>query len=265
MKFVGDAIAVAVAATREGAVDAAAAVVVDYEVLPALVDVMAALEEGAMLVHPDKGDNLAFEFDLGEEGALEGAVVVRSRFVNQRLAAVPIEANAVVAEPDGEGGIRMWTSTQVPFGVRGAVADSLGLPEESVRVIAGDVGGAFGAKLMTYPEQSVIAAIAKKLDRPVRWCEYRTENMVAMTHGRGMVQDVALGATPEGKLVGLEARVVSDAGAYAGLAPPQLVLTALLASSVYAIPGFDGRAAACTPTRPSCPLTGAQAVPRRSR
>ncbi|HEY5035231.1 MAG TPA: xanthine dehydrogenase family protein molybdopterin-binding subunit [Candidatus Dormibacteraeota bacterium] len=242
VKFVGDAVAVAVAATREAAVDAAAAVVVDYEIQQALVDTTRALEAGAMLVHPDKGDNLAFEFDLGEEGALEGAdVVVRSRFINQRLAAVPIEANAVVAEPDGEGGIRMWTSTQVPFGVRGAVADSLGLPEASVRVIAGDVGGAFGAKLMTYPEQSVIAAIAKKLDRPVRWFEYRTENMVAMTHGRGHIQNVALGATAKGKLVGFEADVIADAGAYAGLSPPQLVLTALLASSVYAIPRIRWR------------------------
>ena len=242
VKFVGDAVAVAVAETREAAVDAAAAVVVDYEILSALVDTTRALEAGAMLVHPDKGDNLAFEFDLGEEGALEGAdVVVRSRLINQRLAAVPIEANAVMAEPDGEGGIRMWTSTQVPFGVRGAVADSLGLPEASVRVIAGDVGGAFGAKLMTYPEQSVIAAIAKKLDRPVRWFEYRTENMVAMTHGRGHIQNVALGATAEGKLVGFEADVIADAGAYAGLSPPQLVLTALLASSVYAIPRIRWR------------------------
>ena len=242
VKFVGDAVAVAVAETREAAVDAAAAVVVDYEILPALIDTTHALDAGAMLVHADKGDNLAFDFDLGAEGALDGAdVVVRSRFVNQRLAAVPIEANAVVAEPDGEGGIRMWASTQVPFGVRGAVADSLGLPESRVRVIAGDVGGAFGAKLMTYPEQSVIAAIAKKLDRPVRWFEYRTENMVAMTHGRGHVQNVALGATTEGKLVGLEADVIADAGAYAGLAPPQLVLTALLASGCYVIPRIRWR------------------------
>jgi carbon-monoxide dehydrogenase large subunit len=94
---------------------------------------------------------------------------------------------------------------------------------------------------MTYPEQSVIAAIARKLDRPVRWFEYRTENMVAMTHGRGQVQDVALGATAEGKLVGLEADVVADAGAYAGLAPPQLVLTALLASGCYVIPRIRWR------------------------
>ena len=237
VKFVGDAVAVAVAESRGEAVDAAAAVIVDYEVLPALVDSTTALQPGAIQVDADKGDNLAFDFDIGESGALDGAdVVVRARFVNQRLAAVPIETNAVVAEPDGDGGIRVWTSTQVPFGVRTQVADALGLPEEKVRVIAGDVGGGFGAKLMTYPEQSVIAALAMKLGRPVRWFEYRTENMVAMTHGRGHMQDVALGATAEGKLVGLEADVIADAGAYAGLAPPQLVYTVLLAPGVYDIP-----------------------------
>lgn len=234
VKFVGDAIAVAVAASRELAVDAAAAVVIDYEPLPVVVDSAAALADP---------DNLAFEFELGEDGALEGAdVVVRGRFVNQRLAAVPIEANASLAEPDGEGGFRLWTSTQVPFEVRTQVAAALGLQESRVRVIAGDVGGAFGAKLMTYPEQSVIAALAQKLERPVRWFEYRTENMVAMTHGRGHVQDVALGATTDGKLVGLEADVVADAGAYAGLAPPLIVFTALLATSVYEIPRLRYRA-----------------------
>ncbi|HEV2027439.1 MAG TPA: xanthine dehydrogenase family protein molybdopterin-binding subunit [Candidatus Dormibacteraeota bacterium] len=237
VKFVGDAIAVVVATDRAEAVDAAAAVIVDYEVLTPLVDSTVALQPGAILVHSDMTDNLAFDFELGGEGALEGAdVVVRSRFVNQRLAAVPIEASAVVAEPDGEGGLRMWTSTQVPFGVRDQVAAALGLSEEKVRVVAGDVGGAFGAKLMTYPEQSVIAVLARNLDRPVRWFEYRTENMVAMTHGRGHVQDVALGAKADGKLVGLEADVIADAGAYAGLAPPQLVYTALLAAGVYEIP-----------------------------
>jgi carbon-monoxide dehydrogenase large subunit len=234
VRFVGDAIAVAVASSREQAVDAAAAVVIDYEPLHVVVESAAALADA---------DNLAFEFDLGEDGALEGAdVVIRSRFVNQRLAAVPIEANAVVAEPQGEGRIRLWTSTQVPFEVRAQVAAALGLEESKVRVIAGDVGGAFGAKLMTYPEQSVIAALAQKLDRPVRWFEYRTENMVAMTHGRGHVQDVALGATADGKLVGLEADVVADAGAYAGLAPPLIVFTALLATSVYEIPRLRYRA-----------------------
>jgi carbon-monoxide dehydrogenase large subunit len=243
VKFVGDAVVVAVAEARDQAVDAAAAVAIDYEVLPALVDSTAALQPGAILVHPDKGDNLAFDFDLGEEGALDGAdVVVRGRFVNQRLAAVPIEANAVLAEPDGEGGIRMWASTQVPFGVRTQVADALGLPEAKVRVVAGDVGGAFGGKLLPYPEQSVVAMLALKLDRPVRWFEYRTENMVAMTHGRGHVQDVALGASADGKLVGLEADVIGDAGAYAGLAPVLMMYTALLSTGAYDIPRIHYRA-----------------------
>src|SRR4029077_7364597 len=126
VKFVGDAIAVAVAEGRGEAADAAAAVIVDYEVLPALVDSTTALEPGAIQVPADQDDNLAFDFDIGEEGALDGAgVVVRARFVNQRLAAVPIESNAVVAEPDGDGGIRVWTSTQVPFGVRTQVAAAL--------------------------------------------------------------------------------------------------------------------------------------------
>jgi carbon-monoxide dehydrogenase large subunit len=162
--------------------------------------------------------------------------------VNQRLAAVPIEANAVLAEPDGDGGIRMWTSTQVPFAVRTSVADALGLSEAKVRVVTGDVGGAFGAKLLPYPEHSVIAALCMKLDRPVRWFEYRTENMVAMTHGRGHVQEVALGATAEGKLVGLEADVIGDAGAYTALAPVLMMYSALLSAGVYDIPRIRYRA-----------------------
>ncbi len=236
VKFVGDAVAVAVAESREAAADAAAAVEVDYEPLPVLVDMTRALEADAVLVHPDKGDNVAFDFDLGEEEPLATAPnVVSARVVNQRLAPVPMECNAVVAEPDGSGGIRMWTSTQVPFNVRASVAESLGLDEAQVRVISPDVGGAFGAKLMVYPEQSVIAAAALALGRPVRWTEYRTENMTAMTHGRGLVTDISLAAFDDGKVSELEANVTADAGAYAGLSPPQLVLTAMLSSAVYDI------------------------------
>src|SRR6266849_8817921 len=129
--FVGDAIAVAVADTRDLAVDAAAAVIIDYDPLPVVVDGVKALEPNADLVQADREDNLIVDFELGEPCALDGAVVcIKARFINQRLAAVPIEANAVVVEPDGTGGIRVWASTQVPFGVRSQVADSLGLPEE---------------------------------------------------------------------------------------------------------------------------------------
>jgi len=235
--FVGDAIAVAVAETRDQAMDAAAAVIVDYDALPVVVDSVKALEPNADLVQADREDNLIVDFEVGEPGALDGAEAsITARFVNQRLAAVPIEANAVAAEPDGEGGIRMWASTQVPFRVRTQVADALGLPEAKVHVIAPDVGGAFGAKLMTYPEQSVLCAVALKLDRPVRWFEYRSENMVAMSHGRAQVQDVALGATRDGKLVGLDLEIVADCGADAGLGAALPGFTMLLSSGVYDIP-----------------------------
>ena len=236
-RFVGDAIAVVVAETRSQAVDAAASVLVDYEPLPVVVDPEAALEPGATVIHPGRGDNLAFAGELGEEGALDGAdVIIRGRFLNQRLAAVPIEASAVLAEPDDEGGIRIWASTQVPFSVRMDVASATGLPESKVRVIAPDVGGGFGAKLMTYPEQSVLGALALKFGRAVRWFEFRSENMVAMTHGRGQIQDVALGATRDGKLVGLEVAVIGDAGAYPGLGAILSFTTGQMSSGVYDIP-----------------------------
>ncbi len=242
VRYVGEAIAVVVADTREQAADAAAACHVEYNELPAVVDPVAALDDGATLLFPDKGDNLAFEFELGEPGVLEGAeVVAHGRFVNQRLAPVPIEPNAVLAEPDGQG-LKVWVASQVPFRVRSLIADSLGLDESSVRVIAPDVGGGFGAKLATYPEQVVIAAVARRLARPVAWFEDRSENLVAMTHGRAQVQEVSLGATREGKLVGMETDLLGDSGAYAGLGSTLPAITSLLVSGVYDIPAIHVRA-----------------------
>jgi carbon-monoxide dehydrogenase large subunit len=243
VRFVGDAMAVVVAESRAEAVDAAFAVAVEYEPLGVSANPFDALESGAAVLHAAKGDNLASTSELGEPGALEGAeVVVRGRFVNQRLAAVPLEGNAVIAEPDGEGGVRMWVSTQVPFRVRSEVSELAGIPESKVRVITGDVGGAFGAKLATYPEQSVVAAVALKVGRPLVWFEFRSENMVAMTHGRAQVQDVALGATREGRLVGLEVNVVGDAGAYPAQATSLPVYTAQMSSGAYDIPKIHFRA-----------------------
>jgi len=233
-RFVGDMIAVAVAGSLAEAVDAAAAVAVDYDPMTAVVDAGAALEPQTAVLHAAKGDNLAFDAELGQPGAVEGAdVIVRGRFVNQRLAGVPIEANVVVAEPDGEGGLRMWVSSQVPFRVRDEVAEAVGLAESKVRVVTPDVGGGFGAKLATYPEHSVVGALALKLGRPVRWLEYRTESMVAMTHGRAQIQQVSLGATREGKLVGLEVELVNDTGAYPAIGAYLPVLTGQMACGVY--------------------------------
>ena len=252
VRFVGDAVAVVVAESRGQAADAAAAVVIEYAPLVAVIDPADAIGPGAPVLHEAKGDNIVTSTELGEADVLENAeIVVRARFINQRLAAVPIEANAVAAEPDGDGGLRLWASTQVPFRVRVEVAELTGIPEEKLRVIAQDVGGAFGAKLATYPEQSVIASVAHRLHRPVDWVEYRSENLTAMTHGRAQVQEVALGATRDGRLVGLDVAILGDAGAYPViLGPGGMVYTAQMSPGVYAIPQvhFVVRAAATNTT-----------------
>lgn len=243
VRFVGDIVAVAVAESRGGAADAASAVDVEYEQLEAVVDAQAALAASAPVIHEAKGDNEVSATEFGDSDALGGAeVVVRATFVNQRLAPVPIESNAVSAEPDGEGGLRLWTSTQVPFRVLSEVSELAGIAEEKLRVIAPDVGGAFGAKLATYPEQTIIAAVARRLGRPVSWVEYRSENLTAMTHGRAQVQEVALGSTRDGRLVGLEVNILGDAGAYPGQAPGVTLYTAQMSPGVYAIPKVAVRA-----------------------
>ncbi len=247
VRFVGDMIAVVVAATQAEAIDAAGAVVVDYDPLVAVVDAAVALEPGATILHPDKEDNLAFRVEIGEAGALEGAeVVVRGRFVNQRVAGVPIETNVAIAEPDGEGGLDVWVSSQVPFRVRDEVAEAVGLPESKVRVVTPDVGGGFGAKLATYPEHSVVGALALKLNRPVRWLEYRSESMVAMTQGRAQIQHVSLGAKRDGTLVGLEVELIGDAGAYPAIGAYLPLLTAQMACGVYDLPKAWVRARAAS-------------------
>jgi aerobic carbon-monoxide dehydrogenase large subunit len=242
VRFVGEAVAVIVAESRGAAADGAEAAMAEYDPLPVVASVEQAVEEGAPLLFPDHGSNLAFAASYGgDEDVLAGAeVVVRERFVNQRLAAVPMEPDAFMAAPDPEtGGIRIWASTQSPFQVRDFVADCLGLPESQVRCVAPDVGGGFGAKIPVYPEQAIVAALARRLDRPVRWVQTRSECFLAMTGGRGQIQNVELGATRSGRLVGLRARVLADAGAYPGIGAFLPFFTGQMLSGVYRIPKID--------------------------
>jgi len=250
VRFVGDAVAVVVADSLARAEYAAGAVLVEYAPLEAAVRPEQALAPNAPVLHERKGDNIAASIEIGEPDALAGSdVVVRGTFVNQRVAAVPIEANAVVAAPDGDG-ICVWASTQVPFRVRAEIAELTGIAESSIRVITRDVGGGFGAKLATYPEQSIVAALAHRLRRAVSWFEFRSENLVAMTHGRGQVQEVAIGATREGNVTGLEVNVTADAGAYPAQGAGMAVYTGQMSSGVYAIPKihFQATAAATNTT-----------------
>src|SRR5437763_1633324 len=175
----------------------------------------------------------------GVVAVLTGAdVKIRGRFVNQRLAPVPMEPEAILVVPEG-GRLLVRATSQVPFGLRAEMASSLGLSPADIRVVVGDMGGGFGAKAGARAELIVVAAAARKLGRPVKWIETRSENMVAMTHGRGQIQNVELGATPDGTPVGFHARVLADVGAYPGIAMLLPMLTGQMSSGVYAIPAID--------------------------
>jgi carbon-monoxide dehydrogenase large subunit len=244
VRFMGERVAVVVAETRSRAVDAAERVAVSYDPLPVVTDALAARDPGAPLLFPEHGSNVVAEDDYGSEPvSLEEAdVVVRARFCNQRVAPVPLETNAVLAIPTN-GRLELWVSCQAQFSVRRDIAKCLGIDLDRVDVVSPAVGGGFGAKIDTYPEHVAVAALALELGRPVRYVETRTENLGAMTHGRDQIQDVELGATTEGTLIGLRAHVVADLGAYpqAGALLPEL--THQMLSGVYRIPRIE-----CTTT-----------------
>jgi aerobic carbon-monoxide dehydrogenase large subunit len=260
VRFLGEAVAVVVAETRAQALDAAEAVEVDYEPLTVVTDPLAALAPAAPRLFPE-GGNLAKERRWPEPSrALEGAeVVVRGRFVNQRVAAAPMEPNAAVAVPDPErDGLILYAPCQAPFWVRDDVAGALGLAPDQVRVVVPAVGGAFGARIVTYPEQVAVAALARRLGRPVRYVESRSETMLAMTHGRAQVQEVELAATREGRITGLRARLVADGGAYPGEATAMPSSTRYMASGVYRIARVEvAWACAATNTTPVAAYRGA--------
>ena len=264
VRFVGEPVAVVVAQTRAQAMDAADAVAVDYEPLAPVIDPEKALEPDAPILFPAHGSNLAIRVnDVAEDpDALEGAeIVVRARFLNQRVAPVPMEPNgalAIAGADPGQSSITLWASVQAPHETRRVVAQVLGLDPAQVRVRTAAVGGGFGGKIPTYPEHVVIAWLARHMGSAVRWSETRNENMLAMTHGRGQVQHVELGATMDGRMLGLRVFVIQDIGAYASEAATLPPLTGLMASGPYRIPRIDFRAvSAVTTTTPVGAYRGA--------
>jgi aerobic carbon-monoxide dehydrogenase large subunit len=271
VRFVGEPVAVVVAESRAEALDAAEAVFVDLDPLPTLADPLRALDPDAPALFPEHGSNLALRlagpgqleqvevFAEPETDALtEAEVVVRGRFVNQRLAPVPMEPNGILAVPEADGGVTLWCGSQSVFTHRKAIARALGLRKGAVRVVSPAVGGGFGAKFDAYPEQIVVAALALRLGRPVRFVESRSENLLAMTHGRAQIQDVELGATRDGRITGLRAHVLVDGGAYPGEGAVMPWATGLMASGAYRIPRIDFRATAvATNTIPTAAYRGA--------
>jgi carbon-monoxide dehydrogenase large subunit len=260
VRFVGDIVAVVVADTRSQAVDAAELVVVDYDPLPPLVDPEAALLDDAPVLFPEHGSNLAIEFNFGEDPTiLDGAdVVVSGRFVNQRVAPIPMESNGILVEPAPDGGLHVNVPTQSPFGVRDPLAAALGMEPDRVRVVAPAVGGGFGAKSGLYCEYVIAATLAVALARPVKWTETRSENLLAMTHGRGQIQFVDMGLRRDGTIVGVQVKVICDAGGYPGIGAFLPFLTRTMAQGVYAIPKVQLNAVSvATTTTPTAAYRGA--------
>jgi carbon-monoxide dehydrogenase large subunit len=217
VRFVGEPVAAVVAHSRAAAVDAAALVTVHIEPLPALVDPYEAVRDERIL-HPAAGTNailkLAFKRPAGKAELHEGAeVVIRQKMVNQRVAPAPLETRAGIASWDG-GGLTYRAGSQAVHLWRTQMAAALGIEEELVRIVNGDVGGAFGSKAFAGREDILCAWLARQLDRPVRWTETRSESMVAAGHGRAQYQYAELGGTRAGRIVSYSLEVIQDAGAY---------------------------------------------------
>src|SRR5262245_61938433 len=261
--FVGDPVAVVVAETRAQAVDAAEVVIVDYEPLPVAVDMEAALAPDAPVSLEALGTNLAIgrrEGD-GAEVLADAEHVVRVRIENQRVAVVPMEAAAVAAEPGGSDGYRLtvYPAGQMPHRYWSEIAEEMGLDQAEVHVVVPNVGGAFGAKASATSEHYVVAACALRLGRAVKWAETRSENLVAMGHGRGQVQYIEMGFTRDGVITGLRCRMVGDAGAYGGFGGVLVGgTTRLMATGVYRVPKLSYEVAvAVTNTTPMGAFRGA--------
>lgn len=218
VRYVGEPVAAVVAVSRAQAEDAALLVEVDYEPLEPVTDPFRALE-GSPWVHPELGTNVAYRRQV-RAGDLDAAFapahrVVRATIRHQRVAGVPLEPRGVLAAWDGARGLlTVWSSTQVPHDLRDALAEALGLAVNHVRVVAPDVGGGFGVKLNTYPEELLVAHLARGLHRPVKWVATRREDFLATAQGRSQVGEFEVACDAQGKVLGLRARVVADVGAY---------------------------------------------------
>ena len=227
VRCVGDAVAAVAATSPQAAVDAAGLVQVDYEVLDAVVDMEAAIQDGAAQVHDDAPNNVAFEWEIGggdfDAAASSAGVRVTERIINQRLIPNPMEPRGVVADFNpGTNHLTVWTSTQIPHLVRLLLALVTGHPEHQIRVIAPDVGGGFGCKLYLYAEEVIASILAKRLGCPVKWIEGRQENYLATTHGRDHVGEVEIIGDSDGNVTGIRTDLCANMGAYLSTFAPAI-------------------------------------------
>ncbi len=244
VRYVGEPVALVLAETARQAVDAAELVIVDLDPLPAVADPAAGLAEGATLVHPDAGTNVVFALPKAEDDIMADCeVTVELTFRNPRMSGAPIEPRAAVAEWDGDrltqSHLTQWSSTQFPHTARDALANGCGVSTDQVRVITPEVGGGFGAKSGSYPEDIVVALAARQAGRPVSWVETRTECMLNLAHGRAQDFTATLGGDRDGNITAYRLHIVQDAGAYPLTGAILPMIGRMMATGVYDIPTID--------------------------
>ncbi|GAA3437984.1 xanthine dehydrogenase family protein molybdopterin-binding subunit [Kutzneria kofuensis] len=248
VNYAGEAVAIVVARSAAEAHDALEAIDVDYDELPVVLDMEAAVADGAPLVHESLGTNknALWVFDSAEAGTggnvdeaiAAGEVVIERKFRQQRLIPAFMEPRSVLCDPTGEQ-FTLWSATQVPHILRLMLALTLGVPEHKVRVIAPDVGGGFGGKLQVTPEEMLVFLMARRLGKPVKYTETRTESLATAHHGRDQIQRLTMSATRDGTITGLKVDLLADMGAYLSLVTPGIpILGAFMYNAIYKIPAY---------------------------
>src|SRR4051812_42801792 len=238
VRYVGEPVALVLTEERYQLADAAELVDIDYDPLGAVASIDAALTDETLL-YPETGSNVmqvngTKEFDDGIFADCD--VVVTRTIVNQRVAPAPLEVRGAACAWGDDGRLTMWVSTQNVQACRDTVVQALGLAEGQVRVVTPDVGGGFGAKIGVDPDAVLLCWMSRRIGRPLRWTESRSENMVAMTHGRGQRQTVTIGGHRDGTVLAYRLEVLQDVGAYPCEAAFLPALTMLMTSGAYAFP-----------------------------
>jgi len=241
VRYVGEAVAVVIARDRYEAADAIAAVDVNYEPLPPVLDMRAALEEGSPKVHEAGNKCYVWPFVQGDIDAAfrDAPVVVERTYRQQRLIPCAMEPRAVVASWVADE-VTLWSSTQIPHVLRFALGAFFGIPEQNIRVIAPDVGGGFGSKLQVTAEEVLAVLVARKLGEPVKWTESRSEGNLTVHHGRDQWQTIRVAADRDGRLRGLEVDLLADMGAYLMLVTPGVpLLGAFMYPAIYKMDAYS--------------------------
>jgi carbon-monoxide dehydrogenase large subunit len=218
VRFVGECVALVVAETREAAYDALELIDVVYESLPAIVDEVAAIADGAPQLHENVPNNITTYFKTGggdyAAAARQADQVLRLRLVNNRLIPTCLETRAILAEPGVDGGLTVYLPSQVPHMHRRWIAETVGIPEHLLRVVAPDIGGGFGAQMHLYPEELLCAWLARELKSPVKWWESRSESHQATSHGRAHTEMIEVAFRNDGRILGMKVETLGNVGAY---------------------------------------------------